>query len=374
MPNTNPIIIWTFRRTGGTNLGQALFNASPFESVQHEPFNGGRIYGHIIENWRRTKDLETLRSNIVQVLANRPLIKHCLEIMPDELNNILLEESIKQGYNHLFLYRENPTDRLLSLNFAQQTNIWGSKQRKSINIDPSIFDNGIPTERLLTHEKHCRTKIKSIYQKLIEFNQEPLAVSFESLYQSPFYYSSLIVKSLFSELKLNSEILTKDFLKNTLRGGGQGTKDDYTRFRDSNVFIEKANKILPFRLYKTPSISLTIRNDITLLTMDYVMPFVRPNQFVAGGILLGTKPYLSAWLQSEQNQTIPLETGFQSPNIWKKYNTIPWANKCRFITNQLTFDKIYKLMVTDSEHCTIHLADVSLNQTKILQLVQPTEG
>ncbi len=63
-----PFIIWTFRRSGGTNLGDALFHASSFQSVQHEPFNTDRVFKHVINDWNENISISALKENISEIL------------------------------------------------------------------------------------------------------------------------------------------------------------------------------------------------------------------------------------------------------------------------------------------------------------------
>ena len=169
----SPFIIWTFRRSGGTNLGNALFNGSSFNTVQHEPFNIDRIFKHVIINWRENQSLEQLYDDIDCILKEKPLIKHCLEIMPSELNQALIDVSIKYGYKHLFLYRENAKSRLLSLNFSMKTNVWGKEHLIIRPFDQAVFDEGIPITKLINHEKSARSEMRRCYEIRRQENQRP---------------------------------------------------------------------------------------------------------------------------------------------------------------------------------------------------------
>ena len=121
--NSFPFIIWTFRRTGGTNTSSRLFEFSDFKVHQHEPFNADREYNWILIHWKKHKDKQHLYSQLEKILSKKILMKHCVEMVPDVFNTAIAELSNKYGYKHLFLYREDPVDRLLSLKYAQE-NIW----------------------------------------------------------------------------------------------------------------------------------------------------------------------------------------------------------------------------------------------------------
>ena len=246
----SPFIIWTFRRTGGTNLGSKLFSSSPFKGVEHEPFNNDRIYGNVIKNWHQKKDLDELYQRVDTILAQKPLIKHCLEIMPPALNMAIAAVSHKYGYKHLFLYREYPKDRMLSLNYALKTNIWGKKQAKIITVDDSVFQEDIPIDSLIKHEKMCRRKMSEIYDYLADVakSTKPRKVSFENLYGQEFEESSKLVEDIFEDFIGSKESITTEFLNSLLNKGGQGTKLDYQRFPNSDKFISKLNDLPPFKL------------------------------------------------------------------------------------------------------------------------------
>lgn len=86
-----PIIIWTLRRTGGTNLGASLFERAPFEAVQQEPFNDDRLYGAVTQAFRSSGDEDALRNSLRDIVAGKVLIKHCVETVPPRLSILLAE-------------------------------------------------------------------------------------------------------------------------------------------------------------------------------------------------------------------------------------------------------------------------------------------
>ena len=89
----SPLIIWTFRRTGGTNLAHTLFSSMDNANAHYEPFNKNRIYGYVVKNWKESKNKEQLKNALIDILSQKVCIKHCLENVPDEVNAILLEIS-----------------------------------------------------------------------------------------------------------------------------------------------------------------------------------------------------------------------------------------------------------------------------------------
>jgi len=244
-----PFIIWTLRRAGGTNLSRALFQLSRFSGIEHEPFNIDRIHGKIHLEWRDQKNRQHAARAIEAVLSGQPLIKHCLEIIPPVINEILAKTGTSLGYRHLFLYREFSTDRLLSLNYAQRTGVWGAKQKNEIKIDESIFEEVIDSARVLTHEGHCRGEMRRIHGILGELGAEIMCVSFEELYQNSSYEEAVTTaRSVFDFLRIDSGELDDQFFADTLKGGGQGTKGEYLRFPGSEDFVSRSRMMERFNL------------------------------------------------------------------------------------------------------------------------------
>ena len=66
---SSPFIIWTFRRTGGTNTSSRLFEFSDFKVHQHEPFNADREYNWILIHWKKHKDKQHLYSQLDKILS-----------------------------------------------------------------------------------------------------------------------------------------------------------------------------------------------------------------------------------------------------------------------------------------------------------------
>ncbi|MFM2199943.1 MAG: hypothetical protein RLZZ505_3375 [Verrucomicrobiota bacterium] len=244
-----PFIIWTLRRAGGTNLGQALFKLSKFNAIEHEPFNIDRIHGKIHLEWRELHNIQETSAAIDKILSTNPLIKHCFEITPHEINKLLAEISTHYGYRHLFLYRELPTDRLLSLNYAQKTGVWGAKQKEEINIDEKIFEEKIDIDRLLNHENESRNEMTRIHGLLRDLNAEVMCLSFEELYYNNSYDEAMAkVQSTFNFLNINSNTLDDQFFIETLKGGAQGTKEEYLKFQGSEEFVSRSSMFERFIL------------------------------------------------------------------------------------------------------------------------------
>ncbi|WP_257287526.1 hypothetical protein [Endozoicomonas sp. SESOKO2] len=242
-----PFIIWTFRRAGGTNFAQFLFNLTPYPKIEHEPFNDDRVFGNITRSFRDKKDTEKLRIDIRKALSSKPTIKHCLEIIPNELNLQLMQESTRLGYRHLFLYREDPKSRLLSLHYAQKTGIWGKKQLKP--VDPKIFTTPINVTSLINHENQSRKKMLTVYNQMLLENLNPIAISFEDLYKNKDVSISVKhAKYIVNNLNLDSELIDDIIYEEMLRGKSQGTKKDYHKFCNSHEASSAIEKLPLFKL------------------------------------------------------------------------------------------------------------------------------
>lgn len=185
---SSPYIIWTLRRTGGTTLAGLLAVLSEHSGVQHEPFNPERVFGAVTTGWFEHKDEDRLRADLKRVLAKRPLIKHCFELLPDPFNRLLLEVSAELGYVQIVLDREAEVDRILSLELARLTGAWGKKEAWNVfqglqngTTQVAPFD----VAGAVGHLKVCqiyRTKIKALME---DRGITPFVVYFEQVYSDP---------------------------------------------------------------------------------------------------------------------------------------------------------------------------------------------
>lgn len=311
-----------------------------FNAVEHEPFNVDRKFKKVINGWNETQDKKKLYTDIEEILSQNLLIKHCLEIMPKELNQALLDVSVKLGYKHLFLYRENASSRLLSLNYSMKTKIWGKKHLLTRAIDEHIFNDNIPIKKLINHEKQARSEMKCLYQRLIELNACPLSVSFEQLYKSDFNYSSLLVKSLFMELIGNDDVVTNEFLDKTLKGGKQGTNEDYLRFPNSGEFLTELKRLPDFKLYESFTLNHSISDD---LKVEYTevwpsLPSVYPNKCFVHGVFLSTNEFNI----HHTDESAEFIASLRSDRIKKMYPQHQRSGNCRFIYGPVNYnDELY---------------------------------
>ncbi|MEM2174563.1 MAG: hypothetical protein QXI58_02935 [Candidatus Micrarchaeia archaeon] len=99
------LIIWTLRRTGGTNFTGKISNLlkDRFRIVQHEPFNLDRIFGFITQEFKEG-NVDKTRDLLVQELSIPTLIKHCVETVPRDFNFLLADIIFEMCYFNLFFY------------------------------------------------------------------------------------------------------------------------------------------------------------------------------------------------------------------------------------------------------------------------------
>ena len=190
-------IIWTLQRTGGTNLAKQLMERSPHFAGQHEPFNIERTYGHVTQYWIEMRDKTALDAAITEICAQGILIKHCVEVVPWEITEALIHAAVATGYAHLFLYRNNSADRLLSLHFAQQTGVWGPNRgdfntlvgareaNSYLAVDKASKESlrtPLPVEKLIQHEKNSQIALTRTWNLLTNLGVQPLSLAYEDIY------------------------------------------------------------------------------------------------------------------------------------------------------------------------------------------------
>jgi hypothetical protein len=340
--NETPIIIWTHRRCGGTNLAAALFKSSNYTPIQHEPFNVDRCFGEMQTQLADGSYRGDLISDVRRVLKSRPLIKHCLEIIHKDLNDAIIEVTNELDYKHLFLYRELATDRLLSLNYALLTGIWGSEQK--IEIDENVFSEAVNVKSLISHEEHCRREMARIHSILIENSSKPISVSFEMLYRSNFEYSCLLVKDIFLCLGVDGSILSEEFLSKTLKGGGQGTKNEYRRFNRADELEQKSKSLGRFTLYTELDFTFDIdvvSSEINFLELWSPLPSVQSGKYHYLGVLVCDEDI--DYISSDIKELFLALDKAASPRIGAMYPDIPNSNNSRFISN--AFNPITELLL-----------------------------
>lgn len=357
MKNETPIIIWTHRRCGGTNLAAALFKSSSYTPIEHEPFNVDRCFGEMQSQLADGSYQGDLVEDVRKVLKSKPLIKHCLEIIHKDLNDAIVEVTNELDYKHLFLYRELATDRLFSLNYARLTGIWGSEQKKE--IDDSIFSKVINVKSLISHEEHCRREMARIHSVLIENNKQPISVSFEMLYRSNFEYSCLLVKDIFLCLGVDDSIVSEEFLSKTLKDGGQGTKNEYRRFNGADELEEKSTSLGRFTLYAELDFTFdvdVVSSEINLLELWSPLPSVQSGKYHYLGALVSSVN--AQFAMPKVDEEFLAINDLISPRIADIHPNVLGSSNARFISRAIP--KVDNMMVVDAATENI-LATIKIN-------------
>ncbi len=236
-----PFIIWTLQRTGGTNLTTKLEEISGLHPAEHEPFNPDRQYGQITRDWLESRDRGRLDAAVQAAVDTRGIIKHCVEAVPWEISESLARASTLAGCRHLFLYRRNALDRLLSLRFAALTGIWGPRRwswnkelfdaddDRGQNVESAIdsaLQRALPVEELASHEHYCVKLLNRTWALLDAMGAKPVALAFEDIYQSDDTQSLLQVLGPFivSDSSSYHAVLARYWLDSVICTGGQITE------------------------------------------------------------------------------------------------------------------------------------------------------
>lgn len=346
-----PFIIWTLQRTGGTNLTQRLVDRSDLTCVQHEPFNPGRLYGHITEQWIASNDESALVKEIQEIAAQRVLIKHCVEIVPWAISCALANAAVGLGYQHLFLYRKNARDRLLSLHFARETGVWGPNMKQGVDENTEV--QAIAVDKLIAHEHKSISSLQRVWQHLVSQGVRPLALSYEEIYR---VNPEQAVETLLPVLKAlglsKNENNDSSFAMEVIGKGDQGTRDKY----QSIPGISELESALQQTLCFDPVINEAVLNIKAEILPKWVlraqidtMPhsLIAGQSFDLGGLVVlspDAPPKLTLCLENNGNEsTIDWEK--PSPKMAKLYPENPQAAKARFKTDKLCLAENDKLIL-----------------------------
>lgn len=237
-----PLLIWTLQRTGGTNLSNYLNRNSVHPELKEEPFNGRREYGYLTQAWLKAKDEKALAAGMKEICALKNNIKHCVERVPWAVSDALLTSSIDAGYAHLFLYRQNPLGRILSMEYAERTRSWGPSKVLEEGKDAEAFVKPLDVEALIKHETGANEKLNKVWRKLRKLKANPMAISFEEIYAEDEESAIRSLTRITKWLNLPTEKGTTTKMVEAIRGkGNQGTSDRYSRF----VGIPELEKQIP---------------------------------------------------------------------------------------------------------------------------------
>lgn len=357
MSKPKPLIIWTFRRTGGTNLAHAFFNLLDYPKVKHEPFNPDRVYGDLTKKWLENKNINELNAALDQIFSQGVLIKHCVELFDIEFNLALVGAAIRHGYNHLFLYRRNVLDRLMSLHFAQVTGVWGKGMLKDKILDGSLYQERIPVEGMIAHARVCNRTLAIIRQHLQNKEQDFSNIVFEDIYKEE---DNSIAKerifNLLSDLKLLSRLENKDaFAELVIGEGDQKTSDQYNNFVNYEKLKEQISRVKSFEeTWSLVELKSEIFSpaDVERSVIDHLPRFID----MEGGIEIGGVVVLKN-LQQEAKRLVTVsdsgvrnvvEWGIKSPHMQKTFPDNPNAENARFRFFLKPSDRTIKLILEDT--------------------------
>jgi hypothetical protein len=181
-----PYIIFTFRRTGGTSLMSFMSQVSAFGMAPHEPFNNERVWGHITRAFKETGDVAAMEAAVRAKLAGTPNIKHCFEIIPQEITRFLIEEAVRLDYRIYLLTRRDEPGRMASLFTAMATGAWGPEQAAEIypkvisgEIEPDPVDPKQMRRRMTQDARHLGQVLAMLRHRNVAYQW----LVFEELYK-----------------------------------------------------------------------------------------------------------------------------------------------------------------------------------------------
>lgn len=229
-----PFVIWTLQRTGGTNFNNCLNHLSDCPRLQDEAFNPGREQGHLTEAWKRSKDTDALRRDIGAACAQHPNFKHCVELVPWPVNEVLTEVTLTHGYSHIFLYRRNPLERILSREYARRTSTWGPRQAQAAagkDISGAMEDP-LDADAAIRHETMANTRLNRVWTALEAAGAAPIPISFEELYANDETVTRHSLERVFAGLgQVLSADQTTEIMDMVRTRGDQKTRDRYSQFK-----------------------------------------------------------------------------------------------------------------------------------------------
>ncbi|MCG5500807.1 polysaccharide pyruvyl transferase family protein [Ectothiorhodospira lacustris] len=332
--DSTPFIIWTLRRTGGTNLTARLVELAGLKSAPHEPFNAGRVYGHITQAWQESEDADALQRAVEDVVTKGDVIKHCVETVPWAVTHALIKATQAAGYRHLFLYRRNALDRLLSLHFAKNSGIWGPDMKemkvleiKNENLNPPESISPLPVEKLLAHERHCTELLEKTLHQLKSLGAKPVALAYEEVYRASSMQDaqSALGRVLAAlEISMAEEDLPA-WTQAIVGKGDQGTRNKYREIPGYEELAKRCADLMPFSPLTAKlkwRLSPACPSWVKQAFID-VLPseVIAGEKFVIGGVVvLGADAAEGGGLSlSGKGVNSELEWGVRSPRMATEY-------------------------------------------------------
>ncbi len=249
-----PILILTLRRTGGTNLTAGLVARSPWKGATHEPFNRQRVFGYVTRAWESNKREKELRASLSAILSEAQNIKHCVELVPAPVTTALLDAAVTADYRFLFLYRENTVARMLSVEFARRSDIWGPKQAQATGATRRVFGEPLEVDTLIARERLSIARLNGAWRRLEERRVPAAVLSFEDIYAQKreaalrTWLDALETLGL-SESEESDRLLLDDLRKT----GDQGTRDSYEEFQGVGLLRQKSRALPAFEFARNCS-------------------------------------------------------------------------------------------------------------------------
>ena len=219
-------------------------------NILHEPFNDNRAFSSAVEHWITKKNKSESKKILKDMLSSSPGFKHCVEVQPNEFNEILVETVADLNYKHIFLFRPSAKERLLSLHFAETTNVWFPNKNKS-ELDGLLSNytsSPIDTEELINHETKCRDRLRTIYSKFKDDNFKFTTISYNDLFQNDLSKVASILVDKLNELHPTEKKNIESAVLKAFNSGKADTNEYYNDAPNIDKFRESVKEIGLFNL------------------------------------------------------------------------------------------------------------------------------
>ena len=226
---SQPFIIWTLQRTGGTALATLLMDLSEHPQAEHEPFNWSRDqprqFWPVVEAWMASGDGAALGRALDEVLAARVLIKHCYDLFNMAFNVALLEATIRAGYRHILLVRRDEAARLVSKFIAETQGSWFEDYGRQVYAELSDGRRQlgpIPVDQVVAQFRHARNSASALRRAAAERGAHLHESAYEDLYLADRDTQARCFAGLVESLDLPAEpsaAAIADFVGRTKAGG-----------------------------------------------------------------------------------------------------------------------------------------------------------